>query len=132
MDGSPISNGVLSCREAAAAISAVLLRTEKEVEIMGFQDTFVPLPFTKESSVKEMVEAVNDLEFGSTDCAQPMLWALENQKPFDVFIILTDDETWCGEVHPHEAIKLVYSSSLVKYKNICAAGTNICAAGTLK
>ena len=43
--------------------------------------------------------------FGSTDCAQPMLYALENKIPVDVFIVYTDSETWVGDVHPYQAVQ---------------------------
>ena len=43
--------------------------------------------------------------FGSTDCARPMLHALENKIPVDVFVVYTDNDTWCGDVHPFEALK---------------------------
>uniref|UniRef100_A0A915DLA6 TROVE domain-containing protein n=1 Tax=Ditylenchus dipsaci TaxID=166011 RepID=A0A915DLA6_9BILA len=102
---SSINGGALSCRDASAAMSAVFLRTEPKVECMAFCDTFVPLPFTKSMSIEDMVRYTDGLPFGSTDCAQPMIWALENQKEFDVFIVFTDCETWCGEKHPFEALK---------------------------
>uniref|UniRef100_A0A915DUW7 TROVE domain-containing protein n=1 Tax=Ditylenchus dipsaci TaxID=166011 RepID=A0A915DUW7_9BILA len=77
--------------------------TEPKVECMALCDTFVSLPFTKSMSVEEMVLYTDGLLFGSTDCAQPIIWALENRKEFDVFIVFTDCETWCGEKHPFEA-----------------------------
>ena len=65
---------------------------------MAFQDKFVPLPFKKGEKLTDMVEYTENLPFGSTDCAQPMLWALEERKKFDVFIVFTDCETWAGKV----------------------------------
>ena len=43
--------------------------------------------------------------FGATDCAQPMLYALEKKLEVDVFIVYTDCETWIGNVHPHQALQ---------------------------
>ena len=40
-----------------------------------------------------------------TDCALPMLWALEHKVPVDVFAIYTDSETWAGKIHPSDALK---------------------------
>ena len=45
------------------------------------------------------------MNFGSTDCAQPMIYALENRIEVDVFIVYTDSETWVGKIHPSEALK---------------------------
>ena len=33
-----------------------------------------------------------------------MLDALERKLPVDCFVVLTDNETWCGAVHPAEAL----------------------------
>jgi 60 kDa SS-A/Ro ribonucleoprotein len=42
---------------------------------------------------------------GGTDCALPMVWALRNRAVFDVFEIVTDNETWYGSIHPHQALR---------------------------
>ena len=33
-----------------------------------------------------------------------MVWALKNRTEFDMFVILTDNETWYGSIHPHQAL----------------------------
>ncbi len=33
---------------------------------------------------------------GSTDCAQPMIYARQKKLEVDVFIVYTDNETWAG------------------------------------
>lgn len=48
---------------------------------------------------------MSDLPFGGTDCALPMLWALEHRVPIDTFQVYTDNETWAGDVHPHQALQ---------------------------
>jgi 60 kDa SS-A/Ro ribonucleoprotein len=42
---------------------------------------------------------------GGTDCALPMLWALEKRVKADVFVVYTDSETWYGDVHPAQALQ---------------------------
>ena len=42
---------------------------------------------------------------GGTDCAQPMLYAIEKNLPVDVFVVYTDSETKAGIMHPCEALK---------------------------
>lgn len=44
-------------------------------------------------------------QFGATDCALPMIWAKENKKEFDVFVVYTDCETYFGDVHPYQALR---------------------------
>jgi 60 kDa SS-A/Ro ribonucleoprotein len=51
------------------------------------------------------VKATSRLPFGTTDCAQPMLYALERGLQVEAFVIYTDSETWAGEVHPSEALR---------------------------
>jgi 60 kDa SS-A/Ro ribonucleoprotein len=47
---------------------------------------------------------VSNLPFGGTDCALPMLYALAYDREVDVFLILTDSETWAGDIHPVQAL----------------------------
>ena len=42
---------------------------------------------------------------GGTDCALPMLWALEKKIQADAFVIYTDSETWHGKIHPAQALQ---------------------------
>ena len=42
---------------------------------------------------------------GGTDCALPMLWALDKKLKADAFVVLTDSETWAGEIHPVQALR---------------------------
>lgn len=42
---------------------------------------------------------------GSTDCALPMLHAIEKNLEVDAFVVYTDNETYFGSVHPHIALE---------------------------
>lgn len=107
-----------SPREAAMALAMVTMRTEKNYHVAGFQadrsgqyvtyDTpveMIPINITARDSLKSACEAVERLPFGATDCAQPMLDALKQKMIVDCFVILTDNETWAGSVHPHKALE---------------------------
>ena len=48
---------------------------------------------------------MGSVPMGGTDCAQPMLYAKKKNKLYDVFVVYTDCETWCGRVHPAEALR---------------------------
>ena len=50
-------------------------------------------------------DGVLGLPFGGTDCALPMVEALKQRWAVDVFIVLTDNETWAGEIHPAQALR---------------------------
>ncbi|NNJ24138.1 TROVE domain-containing protein [Alienimonas chondri] len=112
-----LSGSPLSCREASAALALVTAATEPKCHVVGFtgeggsrwrfgSPAVAPLPpLNAQASVAEAVQAVSNLPFGPTDCALPMLYALEKRLAVDVFVVLTDNETWCGEVHPSEALR---------------------------
>lgn len=93
-------------REATTAIAMSLIRTEPWTYVAGFTGQMVPLPgITKTTQLAEACHYTERLPFGRTDCAQPMLDAIAKKMDVDVFIIMTDNETWCGGVHPMQALK---------------------------
>lgn len=90
--------------EAAALMAAWLIRAEEDVQPMAFAREFRPWPVTRRSSVSELIASIRATAMGATDCAMPMLWAKEQKLPVDHFVVLTDNETWCGGVHPSQAL----------------------------
>jgi 60 kDa SS-A/Ro ribonucleoprotein len=92
-------------RVAAAAMALVTAATEPQHEIMAFQGEFVPLGISPRQRLDDVLRRTNGLPFGRTDCAQPMLDALERRLQVDVFVVLTDSETWYGSVHPVQALR---------------------------
>jgi 60 kDa SS-A/Ro ribonucleoprotein len=42
---------------------------------------------------------------GGTDCALPMLYAAQEGREVDLFEIMTDNETWAGDIHPSQALQ---------------------------
>lgn len=117
----------LSCREAVAALALATMATEKACHVVGFTadreggwragtnlhqqfnvgsgDGISPLPISPGQRLTDAVKVVGDLPFGGTDCALPMLYALERKLDVDVFVVLTDNETWAGGVHPAQALR---------------------------
>jgi 60 kDa SS-A/Ro ribonucleoprotein len=94
----------LTPRDAAAAMSLVIARTEPRYVARAFQDKMTSLPISPAQRLDDVVRMTSGLPFGSTDCALPMLDALKAKIPVDVFCILTDSETWAGKMHPKEAL----------------------------
>lgn len=104
--GSAIAGTHLSCRMASAAMALVTLETEPQVEMMAFTSGLIPLPgFQRGMGLAAAEHAVSGLPFGGTDCALPMLRALEAELPIDLFVVYTDSETWFGDIHPAEALR---------------------------
>ncbi len=111
----------LSAREASAALALVTANTERQYHIVGFTGSdrvntqirwfgarspgIQELPLGAKTSLAAAVNTVNGLPFGPTDCALPMIYAQERKLPVDVFVVYTDSETWCGTIHPSQALK---------------------------
>jgi 60 kDa SS-A/Ro ribonucleoprotein len=94
----------LSCREISAALALVIASTEPDHVIMAFCDRFVPLNISPRQRLDDAIRAVSNLPFGGTDCSLPMTWALRSKTLVDTFMVITDNETWYGDVHPHQAL----------------------------
>jgi 60 kDa SS-A/Ro ribonucleoprotein len=70
----------------------------------GHADGLTPLPLSARQRLGDAVRCVSNLPFGGTDCALPMLYAMERGRSVDAFVIYTDSETWAGDIHPAEAL----------------------------
>jgi 60 kDa SS-A/Ro ribonucleoprotein len=135
---------------AAAAMAMVVARVEKDHEILAFAETLKELDVTPRMRLDDVLKKTQDVNFGGTDCALPMIWASgktvktrgmgyssifgggrENPTiigtgkviPFDAFLILTDSESWAGEEHPGQALKEYRKASGIDAKHIVVGMT---------
>jgi hypothetical protein len=106
--GSP----AISCREASAALALVLYETEPHVYLRGFTAAQVPGagfynfdPYVKRGMTLEQFITATNSPFGSTDCSLPMCRAIAENLDVDVFIVMTDSETYAGSMHPQVALE---------------------------
>ena len=111
----------LSPSAATAALAVVAARTEPWTAIMGFADSFRDLGITARDRVDVATRKVSGLTFGSTDASLPMIWALENKIQVDTFVVLTDNETWAGNIQPVQALK--------KYRQATGIGAKLIVVG---
>eukprot|EP00045_Choanoeca_perplexa_P006053 m.50621 g.50621 ORF g.50621 m.50621 type:complete len:529 (-) comp13442_c0_seq1:1144-2730(-) len=105
--------GQLTPRQASVGMMMTTLRSEANCYVAAFTDGLTPMNHVVRAnmSLEESMAAVGHLPFGATDCAQPMLFAMQQQLDVDVFVVYTDCETWAGEVTPAEALKQYRASS---------------------
>lgn len=105
--GSSIGTSSLTVREAAAALSLVTARTEKNVEIMGFTSgkDMASIGISAKSSLEEVIKKMEEFPWGNTDCSLPILYAFVHKLHVDTFVIYTDNETWAGHIHPTQALE---------------------------
>lgn len=108
----------LTPRVASAAMALVTAASEPHYGIVGFTGgnyhssksdapslAISRLNISPRQRLDDVIAATDNLPFGATDCALPMLWALEQEVAVDVFVIYTDSETWVGQVHPVQALQ---------------------------
>jgi 60 kDa SS-A/Ro ribonucleoprotein len=112
--GTPISGMPITAREASAALALVQLATEPSAVAYGFAQASVlnwrssllkPLDISPRRRLDDALNVVDAMPFGGTDCALPMLHAAREGLEVDTFVVYTDNETWFGNVHPHQALR---------------------------
>jgi 60 kDa SS-A/Ro ribonucleoprotein len=94
----------LTPRVMSAALANLFYKTEEHVRARGFSHTLVDLPITKNMSLDQTVRAISGIPFGGTDCSLPILDALRQKEVYDLFLVMTDNETWAGNIQPFEAL----------------------------
>ena len=102
----------ISCRQASAALALMLYETEPHVYLRGFSAAHVPGagfydfdPCVRRGmTLNQFIKATN-APFGSTDCSLPMLRAIHEDLNVDAFIVMTDNETFAGRMHPQVALE---------------------------
>lgn len=112
-----IAGSPLSAREASTAMALVTAAVEREHHVVAFTSGpyrsahyghgsgLIEPGLSPKMRLTEALEVTGALPFGGTDCALPMLWALERKVPVDAFCVYTDSETWAGDIHPMQALR---------------------------
>lgn len=102
---SSISGSPLSCCEAATALALVTNRVESETFVGRFNTGLEKVPFDRDIRLEAALAYTRSINGGGTDCSLPMVFAAERKLDVDVFCVLTDSETWFGQVHPFQALQ---------------------------
>jgi 60 kDa SS-A/Ro ribonucleoprotein len=124
MGGGSVAGSCLTPREASAAMALVTAATEEEYHIMGFSNRFIPLNISPRMRLDDVVKRISNLPFEATDCAQPMVWARENEVNVSAFITYTDSETWAGNIHPAQALRQYRSEFVGDAKSVVVGMTS--------
>jgi hypothetical protein len=103
----------ITCRQASAALAQVFYETETHVYLRGFSAAHVPgtgfhnfNPLVRHGMTLEQFISATNTPFGPTDCSLPMRRAIdEGLLDVDVFIVMTDSETYAGTTHPQVALE---------------------------
>ncbi|HEY6166938.1 MAG TPA: TROVE domain-containing protein, partial [Verrucomicrobiae bacterium] len=124
---SMIAGSCISAREASAAMALITAATEPEHEIIGFsaparggyggmhgggEPGITRVTLSPRMRLAEVIQVIEKIPMGGTDCALPMLWAARNNLNVSGFVTYTDSETWAGNIHPAQALRQIAASSL--------------------
>lgn len=104
---SDLRNSNISAATAAAAMSLVTKAAEADCSVVGFSTRLIDLDSKVDPRrrLDDVVQSLNGMPFGGTDCALPMRHALENNLRVENFVVYTDNETWAGRSgHPVQAL----------------------------
>lgn len=91
-------------RVGAAAMVMATLRSEREAQVVAFSDRLVPVSIGRDRSLTEVMERFDQIPMGGTDCAAPIVQAIDRHEAVDCFVVYTDSETWAGGEHPAAAL----------------------------
>lgn len=92
--------------EAGAMVAMAISRTEQNYHMMAFTTQFEELHISSNQRFDDVSKYLDTLQrkMGGTDCAKPMLYAIENKLDVDAFVVITDNETWAGNIKPDQAL----------------------------
>jgi 60 kDa SS-A/Ro ribonucleoprotein len=122
--GGPIAGLPITSAEAGAVLALVAATVEPRTYVHGFADTFKDLGIRKGQSIKEASKRALHSNFGTTDCAVPMTYALKNRLEVDMFIVCTDSETYAGSIHPSQALRKYRAETGIPAKLVVLATTS--------
>lgn len=156
MDGNKISGTSIDARQGSAAMALVTARTEPNHHIVAFtsanavsaanggafgtagrrigsmlggQSALSSLNLSQRARLDALCQDLRRIPMGGTDCALPMLVAMQEKWPVDAFVIYTDSETWAGNVHPVEALRQYRAAMNIPAKlvvvGMCSNGFSI-------
>jgi len=83
-----------------------------------------PLIISRRSRIDAVCHQMAELKMGGTNCAVPMLEAMEHGWELDTFVIYTDSETWFGDIHPSQALRRYREKTGINAKLIVVAMTD--------
>ena len=103
--GSHIADTNITAREASCAMAMVTAAVEPRIVTLAFSHELIQFRLSPKMTLQHVMQETSRIPFGRTDCSLPILGAMGQQIPVDAFIIYTDSETWCGSIHPSQALK---------------------------
>lgn len=95
----------VTCCEAGTAMGLITMSTQKKHIFARFNNGLQTGGLRVGTRMDDALRWTSGVNFGGTDCALPMVEARRNKWEVDTFVIITDNDTWAGNVHPHTALE---------------------------
>lgn len=135
---SMIAGSCINAREASAAMALITAATESDCEIIAFsaatgghggkwgggEPGITRVNLSPRMRLAEVIQRIEAIPMGGTDCALPMLWAARNKLNVSAFITYTDSETWAGNIHPAQALRQYRSQFVGNAKAVVVGMTS--------
>ena len=106
-----------------AAMCMIHARETIPPHYLAFTTTPSMMQITARQRLDDVQRLLQSRQFGGTDCALPMQWALANKIEADAFIVYTDNETWAGRGHPFQALQQYRQKTGINARLIVVAMT---------
>lgn len=98
----------ITCRQASVALTLVNAAIEPNYHCVAFTEGnhIVDLPISKKQRLTDAMRLLErTIRPQGTDCSLPILYVLQKNLKVDAFVILTDSESWAGQVHVVQALE---------------------------
>jgi 60 kDa SS-A/Ro ribonucleoprotein len=92
-------------RMAVAALCMVLASTEKNYYIRGFSHNLIDINIRPGMKLEQAIAVMDGLPFGATNCALPIEDAIQRNLDIDMFVVMTDNESWYGTSHTWQVLE---------------------------
>lgn len=115
----------LTAAEVAGVMALAVAKREPNYWIGGFNTRMSELKITPSMRLDKVLDVMRRFSWGATDCALPMLHAMEHKMDsVNKFVVITDNETWAGRMQPVEALAR-YRKTYVKDAKLIVCGTSV-------
>jgi 60 kDa SS-A/Ro ribonucleoprotein len=94
----------LTAAQASGAMAMVLARTEPDVQVYGFANSFRDLGIKPTDTWESIMKKITGHNFGSTNMSLPMRHAKTTRQDIDTFVVITDNEVNTG-TQPSAALR---------------------------
>lgn len=114
----------LTAAEVAGVMALACVKNQPNYWIGGFNTTMGELAISPNMRLDKVLAVMQKFPWGGTDCALPMLHAAQHKMDVDKFVVITDNETWAGQIQPTQALR-DYRSKFNRPSKLVVIGTSV-------